>query len=73
MSEPNKKLTRSQWEALDIQFSRTPGLADSFSASGEYYILISLLNKFEYHPISRKEAIELAERLLSNGWDDQSS
>ena len=70
MEEREKKLTRPQWEALDIQFSRTPGLADSFSASGEHYILISLLNKFGYHPTSREQAIKLAERLLSNGWDE---
>ncbi|OGO74604.1 MAG: hypothetical protein COS37_06215 [Anaerolineae bacterium CG03_land_8_20_14_0_80_58_20] len=70
MLKPDKKLARQQWEALDIQFSRTPGLADSFSASGEHYILVSLLNQFGYHPTSREEAIKLAERLLSNGWDE---
>jgi len=63
------KLTREQWEALDIQYSNTPGLFDVFSASGEHYILVALLNKFGYHPHSREEAIELAQELLSNGYE----
>ena len=57
MSEPEKKLTRQQWEALDIQFSRTPGLADSFSASGEHYILISLFDLLH-------KSVGVGERLL---------
>ena len=64
-----RKLTREQWEKLDIQYSNTPGLFDVFSASGEHYILVALLNKFGYHPHSREEAIELAQELLSNGYE----
>lgn len=63
-----RKLTRDEWEALDIQYTRTPGLNESFSASGEHYILIALLNSFGFHPNSREEALELAEELLSNGF-----
>jgi len=66
-----KKLTRQQWEMLDVQFSNTPLLTDSLSASGEHYILISLLNRFGFHPHSREEAMELAEELLSYGWQDE--
>jgi hypothetical protein len=65
-----KRLTKSQWEALDIQFSRTPSIDDTFSASGEHYILISLLNSFGHHPRSAEEAMNLAEELLSRGYDE---
>ena len=65
-----KKLTKEQWGMLDVQYDRTPPLTDSFSTSGEHYILIHLLNKFEYYPHSRKEAMELAERLLANGYTE---
>lgn len=29
-----------------------------------------ILNRLGYHPMSRREAMDLAERLLSNGWED---
>lgn len=63
------KLTREQWEQLDIQFSKTPDLGDSFSASGEHYILVALLNSFGYYPHSREEAIRVTQELLINGYE----
>lgn len=63
------KLTREEWDALDIQFSITPGLSDVGSASGEHYVLIAILNKFGYYPHSREEAMKLAEELLLNGYE----
>ncbi len=68
MKKPKRKLTRDQWDELDIQYSRTPPLYESNSASGEHYILIALLNSFGYYPNSREEAMDLAEELLSNGY-----
>jgi hypothetical protein len=62
------KLTRRQWFDLNMQFSRTPGLDDSFMPSGEHYILTSLLNSFNIHPKSRQEALRIAEELLCEGW-----
>ena len=69
MSQGRPKLTREQWEQLDIQFGRTPGLNDSFSASGEHYVLVALLNRFGYYPHSREAAIRLAQELLINGYE----
>lgn len=63
-----EQLTQEQWEQLYTQYENTPGLNDSFSASGEHYILISLLNRFGYHPHSREEAMELSEDLLAKGY-----
>ncbi len=65
-----KKLTQEQWCMLDVQYDKTPPLTDSFSASGEHYILIHLLNKFGFYPHSREEAMDLTERLLANGYTE---
>jgi hypothetical protein len=68
MGKNKPKLTREQWDDLDIQWSKTPPLYESNSASGEHYVLIALLNSFGYYPNSREEAMDLAEELLSNGY-----
>jgi len=57
-------LTEEERIRLEIQFLNTPDPSESFSASGEHYILTDLLNKLGYHPQSREEAYELAEALL---------
>ncbi len=64
-----RKLTQEEWYALDYQYQQTPGLSDGFSASGQHYILVALLNKFGFKPTSREQALKLAERLLANGWE----
>jgi len=64
-----RKLTRAEWDELDIQYSNTPGLDDVFSASGEHYLLIAVLNRLGYFPHSREEALEITEELLSNGYE----
>lgn len=61
-------LSRSQYEQLDCQYAHTPPLDDGFSASGEHYQLVHLLNKFGYHPHSREESFEITEKLLTEGW-----
>jgi len=65
-----RKLTRQQWDQLNDQFQRTPDPDEGSSASGEHYMLNFILNKLGYYPNSRREAIKIAERLLSNGWSD---
>lgn len=65
-----RKLSRDEWEELDTQYQRTSSLGDSVSASGEHYILVALLNRLGFFPHSREEAMQIAEELLSNGWDD---
>lgn len=70
MAAKERKLTRAQWERLNDQFQRTPDPDEGSSASGEHYILNFILNQLGYHPMSRREAIKLTERLLSNGWTD---
>ncbi len=63
-----RKLTYDEWVELDIQYSNTPDLSDSLSASGEHYLLVMVLNKLGFYPHSREEAMETAERLLANGY-----
>ena len=71
------KPTRSQWEQLDDQMSRTPSENDPEGVPGEHTLapsaragvhLIALLNKFGFSPISKQEALRLAEQLLKAGW-----
>jgi hypothetical protein len=70
MTGDKHKLTREQWERLNDQFQRTPDPNEGSSASGEHYMLNFILNQLGYHPMSRREAIRIAERLLSDGWTD---
>jgi hypothetical protein len=64
------KLTRSQWEQLDDQMSRTPSETDPEGVPGEHMHLIALLNKFGFSPISKQEALRIAEQLLQAGWTE---
>jgi len=70
MTDEIPKLSRQQWERLNDQFQRTPDPDEGASASGEHYMLNFILNQIGYHHMSRREAIKLAERLLSNGWTE---
>ncbi len=65
------RLRKWQYDELNIQYARTPPLSDGVSASGEHYILFHLLNQFGFYPNSREQAMELAEQLLSEGWQDE--
>ena len=62
------KLTRSQWEQLDEQMSRTPSETDPDGVPGEHMHLIALLNQFGFGPMSKQEALMLAQQLLEAGW-----
>jgi hypothetical protein len=63
------KLTRSQWEELNDQMSRIPSESDSEGVPGEHMKLIALLNRFGFNPMSKREAMRMAEILLAEGWD----
>lgn len=67
----NKQLTRAEWERFNQQYARTPDPDEGSSASGEHYMLNFILNQLGFPPISRREAINIAERLLSNGWAEE--
>jgi len=63
-------LTRSQWEQLDDQMSRTPSETDPDAVPGEHMHLIALLNAFGFRPMSKQEALRIAEQLLES-WVDR--
>jgi hypothetical protein len=74
-----RKLKRLQWEQLDDQMNRTPSETDPDGVPGEHTLapsaragvhLIALLNKFGFSPISKQEALRLAEQLLEAGWTE---
>lgn len=67
--DTNKKLSQQEYFELDEQFARTPGISDGWMASGEHYVLQAMLDDLGYHPSSREEALEIAGRLLSDGYD----
>ena len=62
------QLALEDYNALDFQFSCLPDTSCGYSASGEHYVLVSLLNRLGFYPASREDAIELTERLLANGY-----
>ncbi len=64
----NEKLSRMQWEELDDQLSRTPAEPDEEGVPGEHLKLMALLNRFGFNPMSKSEALQLAMRLLDEGW-----
>ena len=64
------RLTRSQWDALDDQMSRTPLESDSEGVPGEHMKLIALLNRCGFVPMSKREALRLAKELLDAGWSE---
>ena len=63
-----RKLTRAQWEELDDQMSITPPEPNSEGMPGEHLKLIALLNRFGFNPMSKQEAMILAEKLLASFW-----
>lgn len=64
------KLTRTQWDELDDQMSRTPPEPDSEGVPGEHMKLIALLNRFGFNPMSKREALEVATKLLNADWEE---
>ena len=64
------RLTRAQWDELEQQMSITPMDADPDGVPGEHMKLISLLNGFGFNPVSKQEAMRLAEELLEAVWED---
>ena len=64
------KLTRAQWDELQAQFERTPALGDTWAPSGEHYVLVALLNRWNLFPKTAAEALELAAFLLTYCLED---
>ena len=65
------RLVKWQYDELNAQYGNTPPLHDGWSASGEHYLLFGLLKTFGFNPLSREEAMDLAEELLAEGWRDE--
>ena len=63
-----RRLTQEQWNLLDYQYGVTPPPDDAAVATGEHYILMSVLNSMGFYPNGRVEAFRLAEELLANGY-----
>ena len=66
-----EKLTRQQWYELDEQFSRTPSEPFSGEHPGEHMKLIALLNRFGHQPMTKQQAMNLAQTLLDVGWKEE--
>jgi hypothetical protein len=64
------KLTRDQWYDLDAQYSITPEFPGEEGVPGQHFKLMGLLNRFGFHPMSKQEAMQMAGKLLDEGWDD---
>ena len=71
------RLAHARWEQLDDQMSLTPSETDPDGVPGEHTLapsaragvqLIALLNQFGFSPMSKQEALRLAEQLLEAGW-----
>ena len=67
----DRKLTHTEWEALDEQMIITPSASDSEGVPGEHLKLIALLNRFGFNPMSKQEAMRLARNLLGEGWQER--
>ena len=65
------KLTKAQYEQLEIQYEQTPELSNSLDEPGEHWTLIGLLNEFGYYPHSREEALRIAQQLLDEGYPER--
>lgn len=63
-----RKLTQDEYFQLQAQYERTPAKGDSFGASGEHMILVQTLRQMGFREEDKWKALELAERLLSNGY-----
>jgi len=57
-------------DELEEQISRTPPEPVSDGVPGEHLNLIALLNCFRFNPMSKREAIQLANELLAAGWKE---
>ena len=66
----NTKLTQDQYWKLDTAYSQLLDDSNDYGvANGGHYILIATLNDLGHNGIGRLEAMELAEQLLSGGYD----
>ena len=64
----NKKLTREEWYERDAQYNQTPAIPEKEKLPGEHLILIGMLNRFGMYPMSKQEAMKIAQELLEKNW-----
>lgn len=58
-------LTRPQYRKLHKLFDSIQLTSSDFSAGGQHYDLVALLNDFGFSPYNSYDAIHLAEELLA--------
>ena len=63
------KLTESQYRDLEMQWQKTPAIGDGSMHTGEHYILAVMLNQWGWSTNGKEELMDLAEELLSRGWE----
>lgn len=62
-----RQLTMPEYVKLACQLEHTPPLSDN-SGSGQHMVLVSVLNALGFNPRGKAEAMELAEKLVNNGY-----
>lgn len=68
-----RKLTKEEWWDLNTQYQNTPPCGNMIAASGEHYVLWNLLRRLGFRvPADCISIMEMAEDLLSRGYDDES-
>ena len=63
------KLNEQQYFELQAQYDRTPSPFEPYGGSGEHLISCFTLAKFGYREENKIRAWNLAERLLSEGYE----
>lgn len=68
------RITKAQWEELNQLFvSIEPPAQNELYASGDHYLLYLMLSQLGFNPPGDAMAIyQMAERILAEGWDEQS-
>lgn len=65
-----KKLSEQQYYELQAQYERTPSPFENYGGMGEHLILCVTLAKCGYREEDKIRAWRLAERLLSEGYEN---
>lgn len=63
-----RKLTKSEYQRLDYQYSKCGDVEGRDSPTGEHHILISLLSELGFKVYSKSAAMNTAEQLLCKGY-----
>lgn len=63
-----KKLTQNQLSLLQAQYDRTPAKNETFGSTGEHWVLFHMVQQLGGKPRDEWDAINWAERILTNGY-----